>query len=78
MNKLGYNAIAAIGGVTIIICWALWLGYDGVLLMSGIAVVSGLGGYPLTKKAYQNYKDNLESPIANAILNYNRGKPPGK
>ena len=77
MNKLGMNAIAAIAGITILISLALFLGYDGVLLMSGIAVLSGLGGYPLSKAAYQNYKDNLENPIANYLLERKRGRPPG-
>lgn len=78
MNQTGTNAIAAIAGITILMGWALYLGHDGVLLMTAVGIISGLGGYPLAKAAYQNYKDNLENPIANAILDYNRGRPPGR
>ena len=47
MNELGKNAIAAMAGVTILTGLALWLGYDGVIFLTAVAIISGLGGYPV-------------------------------
>lgn len=44
------RAICSMGGVAILTGWALWLGFDGILFMSAIAIISGLGGYILMKE----------------------------
>ena len=45
-----YRAICSIAGIVILTAWALWLGFDGILFMSAIAIISGLGGYILMKE----------------------------
>ena len=44
------RAICSMAGVALLTAWALWLGYDGILFMSAIAIISGLGGYILMKE----------------------------
>ncbi len=78
LNKLGFNAIAAMVCITLIITWALSLGFDGVLLMSAIAIISGLGGFPVATKAFQYYKDNLQSPMEKPFFPGKQGEAPGK
>lgn len=65
MNSIGFNAIAAMGGVGLLAAWALWLGYDGILFLTAVGIISGLGGYPVMKelKAYLYYMGNLENPM---------------
>ena len=58
------RAIAAIAGVVWLTSLALLLGYDGVLFMSAIAIVSGLGGYILFKESppiFRNLADMIET-----------------
>ena len=57
------RAMAAIAGITILTAWALWLGFDGVLFMASVAVISGLGGYILMKEsplAFRGLADIIE------------------
>ena len=77
MNKLGYNAIAAIMGIVLLTFLALAMGYDGILFLTAIGIISGLGGYPVAKSAFQSYKDNLENPMATYLLQHKRKGPPG-
>ncbi len=44
------RAICSIAGIVLLTSWALWLGFDGILFMSAIAILSGLGGYVLMKE----------------------------
>lgn len=39
--------MVAMAGIVIIVIAALSMGFDGVILMTGIAIISGLGGYPV-------------------------------
>ena len=56
MNKEGkINAIAAIAGISLLAAWALYLGFDGILFLTAIGIVSGLGGYPVAKEIASNY-----------------------
>lgn len=41
------QALAAIAGIVILDAIALANGVDGVLLMTSIGIISGLGGYPV-------------------------------
>ena len=45
MNKKGANAITAMICITVLVIAALAMGYDGVLFLTGIGIISGLGGY---------------------------------
>lgn len=45
------RTLAAIVGVVIMVVTALIMGHDGAILMSGLAIVAGLGGYVYGKKA---------------------------
>lgn len=57
------RAIAAIASVVFLTALALWLGYDGVLFMTAIAVISGLGGYILFKESppiFRSLADAIE------------------
>jgi len=44
------KTIVAILSITALLALALCLGFNGVLLSSGIAVISGLGGYAISRK----------------------------
>ena len=61
------RAICSMAGVTWLVSLALFLGYDGVLLMSGIAIISGLGGYILMKEGHAMLPD-----LAQAIELFDR------
>ena len=50
MNEVGRNAMIAMVGITLIVLTALSMGQDGVFLMTGIALLSGLGGYPILQE----------------------------
>lgn len=57
------RAICSMAGVALLTAWALYLGYDGVLFMSAIAIISGLGGYILMKEspvAFRSLADAIE------------------
>lgn len=61
MNSLGLNAIAAIAGIVILAAIALALGYDGLLFLTAVGVISGLGGYPVLKQIHKAYTGIGES-----------------
>lgn len=61
------RAIASMIGVALLAAWALWLGYDGVIYMTAIAVIAGLGGYVLMKESPAGFRG-----IADAIELFDR------
>ena len=66
MNEIGINALSAIMGITILMGLALYLGFDGVMLMASIGIISGLGGYPVVKKTAEllaTTQENIENKI---------------
>ena len=63
MNKKGRNAIAAIIGIVILTCYALSLGHDGILYLTAIGIISGLGGYVVLDEityAYGNIGEAIQ------------------
>ena len=70
MNDI--RAICSIAGITILTAWALWLGFDGILFMSAIAMISGLGGYVLMKEGRI-----MLPPITEAIKEIDRRRGQG-
>ena len=54
------RAVCSMSGVALLTGWALWLGFDGILFMSAIAVISGLGGYILMKEGQAMLPDLRE------------------
>ena len=61
------RAMCSIAGVTLLTAWALWLGYNGVLLITAIGIISGLGGYILFKESPSIFRS-----LADAIEIFNR------
>lgn len=57
MIDLEKNACFAIAGIVILVGLALYLGYDGVLFLTAIGIISGLGGYPVLKEIKQAYQN---------------------
>jgi len=57
------KAIAAIAGITLLSAWALYLGYDGVLFLTAVGIMSGLGGYPILKEL----KDRWDIAIVQSL-----------
>ena len=49
-----YKAEAAIIGLTVCECVALYLGYDGAILGAVVIALAGLGGYELGKRKKEN------------------------
>ena len=47
MNKLVIVPLTSILAITIILCVAMLLGKNGVVLALGVAGISGLGGYEI-------------------------------
>jgi len=48
-QKLTEHRAAALGitsiiGITIMVCFGLWMGHDGALIMGGMASIAGIGG----------------------------------
>jgi len=74
MNNIGYNAICAITGITIMMSLALYLGYDGVLLMSCVGIVAGIGGYPVAKEALGAF-ENIGAALTQVQKKTKRGPP---
>ena len=50
------NCLAAIAGITFLSAWAIYLGYDGVIFLTTVGVLSGLGGYPILNKIKDTYE----------------------
>ncbi len=53
------KALVAIVGIALLSAWALYLGYDGVLFLTTIGIMAGLGGYPIL----QELKDRWDAGI---------------
>lgn len=66
MNELGENAVAAIVGITLLVALALINGIDGAILFAGLAVISGLGGYPVLDYFYKYYGKGILAGIEEA------------
>lgn len=49
-SKQALIVIVAIICITTLVAYALSLGHDGVMLMSAISVISGLGGYTVAAR----------------------------
>lgn len=43
-------AIVSILAIVVLLMWALYLGYDNILLAAGVACIAGLGGYEVRKR----------------------------
>lgn len=54
--KINLASIIAILCITILLVVALVLGFDGVALAGGIAVIAGLGGWSAHQKQSQHKK----------------------
>lgn len=48
------KSIISIICITALIAYALYLGFDGLLLAGGVAVIGGLGGYAVKRVAPSN------------------------
>lgn len=51
------KSLAAIVCITIMVVAALATGHDGVILMSGLTIVAGLGGYAYGKEKSQSVQE---------------------
>ncbi len=45
------KSIISIMCITVLIAYSLYLGFDGLLLAGGVAVIAGLGGYAVKRVA---------------------------
>jgi hypothetical protein len=59
------KTITAIIGIIILDCWAIANGIDGILLITAIGIISGLGGYPILK----SIKDAYDVSIVRKVYN---------
>lgn len=66
------NAIVAIIGVMLLAGWALYLGFDGILYLTAIGVISGLGGYTVMQEVIEMYGN-----VGEALADFKRKKAGG-
>ena len=53
-------AIVAIIAVLVLLAWALYLGYDNILLAAGVAIIAGLGGYEVSQRQKETQGTGIE------------------
>ena len=53
-------SIVTIIAVLVLLAWALYLGYDNVLLASGLGIIAGLGGYEVGKRQKETQGTGIE------------------